>query len=153
MLAQLYLFEDSDPEKYHTAITYLHEVLNKKKDDTGTKGFAEFTLCAAYLRGIGVSVDIKKALPLCTRAAHNRNIFAQALLSHIYEVGLYGVTKDLDAATKWRKVLEQQYVSRSREDAPVEHALALIYKHGWGVPKNQNAHDHFMELASQPRRN
>jgi hypothetical protein len=88
---------------------------------------AQYHLAIMYEHGWGTAVDRKKAVDLCTKAAEQSLVPAEARLGEIYLRGTL-VLQDLGEARKW---LEKAAKAQS---SSAQLQLADMYERGLGMP-------------------
>ncbi|MFK8105162.1 MAG: hypothetical protein AB8G15_21800 [Saprospiraceae bacterium] len=96
-----------------------------------------------YQKGIGVTVDLKKAMDYYQKAAMLKDERAQANLGNMYQNGL-GVTVDYEKAFHWNTKAAKKNVAAAQVN------LGLVYRNGLGKKIDyQQAFDWFTKAANQ----
>lgn len=139
-MAEIYLYEHNDESKYEEAVTLLKEAYEKGDPN------ALFFLGTVYYAGLGVKKDYLKSLTYYNESAKRGVVLAQALVSHIFAEGLYDMPIDMEIADQYRDIVSAM-VLENGEYWSVEYALSILYKEGWGVPRNIDKHNYYKEMS------
>ncbi len=138
--------------KWHTAfITFLVLIANSAWADSFNNLLeqaehgavqSQLSVGKAYLNGLGVSRDTKKAFYWYQKAADQGNPAAQTRLGWMFENGK-GVTRDYKKAYEWyKKAAEQGYAQGQRP-------LGVLYELGKGVKKDSAKAAYWYKKAAE----
>lgn len=125
-------------------VKHIIELLVKVSPDTDEAPYALFMLGELYLKGRGVNKDLAKALNYLREAAEKNHIIAQALLYHVFDDGLLGVSSSDTEAKRWAEYFDAN--PQKPEKWTLTYAIAGLYKNGWGVDKNLGKHEYYMAI-------
>ncbi len=120
----------------------LNEIEKIEKDENINLTYSSFIIGVYWLTGkCGIS-NKAKAMTSLENASDYNNPMAQALLYLIYHEGLYGFEQSVDKSRKWKTRFEKNPM---RNDWSLPFAIAGLYENGWGVEKNQDLADKYLE--------
>ncbi len=103
---------------------------------------AETYIATCYMRGVGVKMDMAKAVALFRSAADKGYAGAQNNLGYCYANGI-GVATDDAEAVKWWKLAAEQGLPEA------EYWLGASYRDGKGVEKDLAKAKHWLRLAAE----
>jgi len=124
MLANLRLFESSDPNERKLGFDYYENEYN------AGSAWAAGQLGWAYQHGFGVEADLQRALELYHYAAERGMTYWQFLLAHAYEKGYLGLKADAKKYEYWLDFEPKVHVDK------YECWIANYYANGT-FPKNE----------------